>query len=156
MLSSRVWNLGNRACWRKKLKGGPTGQESKCVPVSIQWSSSSKGRTQEVEQDYPFSHLCRTAPTVGASCPLPPGSTVHRALSMSGGGSVGVAPHGGKQVSLKASSILVPDTVFSQPWFEDTLPSPPFMFCFEYSWLLVEACGIPLFRTRDWTWAPYT
>ena len=85
-----------------------------------------------MEQDYPFSHLCRTAPTVGASCPLPPGSTVHRALSMSGGGPVGVAPHGGKQqVSLKASSILVPDTgVFPQPDSEDTFAFTSFYVLF--------------------------
>lgn len=79
-------------------------------------------------QDSPFSHLCGTAPTEAASCPLPPGSTVHRALSLSGVGSVGVVPHGGEQqVPLKASSILVPDTgVFPQPNSEDTFVFTPF------------------------------
>lgn len=80
----------------------------------------------------PFSHLCGTAPTVAASCPLPPGSAVHRALSLSGVGSVGVVPHGGEQqVPLKASSILVPDTgVFPQPDSEDTFAFTPFDILF--------------------------
>lgn len=102
--------------------------------------------TQEVEQDYPFSSLQNST---HCGCQLSSATWEHCSqgplYEWEGVGQLGWHPMEvnsrcpGKQAAFwyqTRGCFLSLDS-------EDTLPSPPFMFCFEYSLtLLVEACGI--------------